>query len=78
MHSSCNFLRGGDIPECDTSMNTMKWINVHLNKLDSIRFRCALIFASNVNEPILMPCVGGGEMYRVGGQTIYCQLSWIL
>ena len=63
---------------CDTSVNTMKWINAHLNELDSIRFRYALILVCSVNESILRPCVDGGEMYRVGGQPIYCQLSRIL
>ena len=63
---------------CDTSVNTMKWINAHFNELDSIRFRYDLILVCIVNEPILRPCVGGGEMYRVGGQPIYFQLSRIL
>ena len=63
---------------CDTSVNTMKWIDAHFNELDSIRFQYALILVCSVNEPILRPCVGGGEMYRVGGQSIYCQLSGIL
>ena len=62
----------------DASVNTMKWIDAHLNELDSIRFRYALILVCSVNEPILRPCVGGGAMYRVGGQPIYCQLSGIL
>ena len=63
---------------CDTSVNTMKWINVHVNELDSIRFRNALILVCIMNDPILRPCVGGGEMYRVGVQPIYWQKSRIL
>ena len=63
---------------CDTSVNTMKWINVHVNELDSIRFRNALILVCIMNEPILWQCVGGGEIYRVGVQPIYCQQGRIL
>ena len=34
----------------DASVNAMKWINVHSNELNSIRFRSASILVCSVNK----------------------------